>query len=69
MQPCNHSSKVIDVMKGRCVYSNLLIDSVNKNMTHQFLRLFKAHAAHMHNHLIHSADKHQHTDIQNTFAI
>lgn len=43
-------------MKRRRVYLNLLKDTVNENMTHQFLGVFKAHAAHMHNHLIHSAE-------------
>lgn len=43
-------------MKRRCVYSNLLKDTVNENMTHQFLGISKTHATHMHNHLIHSAE-------------
>lgn len=38
------------------VYSKLLKDTVNENMTHQFLGIFKIHAAHMHNDLIHSAE-------------
>lgn len=43
-------------MKIRRVYLNLLKDTVNVNMTHQFLGIFKTHAAYMHNHLIHSAE-------------
>lgn len=36
-------------------------------MTHQFLGIFKTHAANMHNHLIHSAETSTDTQIQNSF--
>lgn len=54
-------------MKRRRVYSNLLKDTGNENMTHQFLGIFKTHAANMHNHLIHSAETSTDTQIQNSF--